>query len=125
MYFVLLGALALCGGGDARPEPRQPDKEFDGIVTDKGESWFEVKGTSGKVHHLAAGKNLVTKPDAPPGLNIISFKQIKVGQQLRVSVFIDKTDGAKPFYWCDGVILWGVKLGDNTLPPHGKPKSDE
>lgn len=124
MSFIFLSALALCGTGP-RAEPRLPDKEFDGIVTGKGESWFEVQGTSGKVYHLAAGKTLVTKPDAPEGLNCISFKQIKVGQQLRVFVFIDKTDGAKPYYWCDGVILWGVKLAGNTLPPHGKPISDE
>jgi len=131
MNTFILTALALCGEPDL-VHKTPPDKYFDAIVMEKTEHWFEVKAlVSGKTYKLYPERCLIDKPESQ--LNLINYNQIKAGQQLRVAVYIDYApgqDGVKPEnrkidrYNCNAVVLWGVKLKGNTLPPEGKPLSD-
>lgn len=103
----------------ARPTPVvKPDKFFDCVVTDKKEFWFEVSAvTSGTTYRLYPSNVMVDKPESK--IQLINFKQIKPGQKLRVTVYVDGGN-----YRCDSVQLWGVQFNGRTRPPDGKPLSD-
>jgi hypothetical protein len=140
---VVFASSPVCAQPSAQPKlPYDPEmevrytKKFDGTVVEKGDDWFSVRGSSGKVHRLKASRGLITKPKAET-TNDPNFDQIRPHDKVRVHVcgiWAEPTGqlcvfGIRPIIGVevDMVYLHGVKIKGSNLyfPPTGEKLIDD